>query len=452
MIKEYLNKRFFSFLILIFCSGSSLAMTLPIMSLYLLNEVHADKDQLGNFFTVSAISGIVVTQIIARFSDSKLSRRDLMILGYVAGSLMALTYIFFPSYGIIVTVGVLFSSLSMVATPQVFALAREYALLKYGDALMFTSYIRAVFSLAWVMTPPIAYTIFVDFGSRFTFMVAAFIFLTGSVVACFTMPKALFKTGSVHDFESAPSSSIGDLIDRERENDSGGTNGESVSAKPEDRGTSETAENETKRSGGLFKLFKSGNFVSTAFLFLAFMLLWCCNSAYLISMPIFVTKEAAITGAFVETDRLPGIMMGLAALLEIPVMIFCGRLAKRTGLKTLIILCAVFGCSFYLCLSFVTASAWSLLAMQVLNAIFIGILASLGMVYMQELLPKFPGQATTLYNNSVNTGGIISGYLVSKALNYGGSAMVFRVGIVFTALALILLFFVRKVKVEGAES
>ncbi|MEE3486055.1 MAG: hypothetical protein VZQ98_17265, partial [Bacteroidales bacterium] len=63
-----------------------------------------------------------------------------------------------------------------------------------------------------------------------------------------------------------------------------------------------------------------------------------------------------------------------------------------------------------------------------------------------------PGQATTLYNNSVNTGGIISGYLVSKALNYGGSAMVFRVGIVFTALALILLFFVRKVKVEGAES
>ena len=452
MIKEYLNKRFFSFLILIFCSGSSLAMTLPIMSLYLLNEVHADKDQLGNFFTVSAISGIVVTQIIARFSDSKLSRRDLMILGYVAGSLMALTYILFPSYGIIVTVGVLFSSLSMVATPQVFALAREYALLKYGDALMFTSYIRAVFSLAWVMTPPIAYTIFVDFGSRFTFMVAAFIFLTGSVVACFTMPKALFKTGSVHDFESAPSSSIGDLIDRERENDAGGTNGESVSVKPEDRRTSETAENETKRSGGLFKLFKSGNFVSIAFLFLAFMLLWCCNSAYLISMPIFVTKEAAITGAFVETDRLPGIMMGLAALLEIPVMIFCGRLAKRTGLKTLIILCAVFGCSFYLCLSFVTASAWSLLAMQVLNAIFIGILASLGMVYMQELLPKFPGQATTLYNNSVNTGGIISGYLVSKALNYGGSAMVFRVGIVFTALALILLFFVRKVKVEGAES
>lgn len=452
MIKEYLNKRFFSFLILIFCSGSSLAMTLPIMSLYLLNEVHADKDQLGNFFTVSAISGIVVTQIIARFSDSKLSRRDLMILGYVAGSLMALTYIFFPSYGIIVTVGVLFSSLSMVATPQVFALAREYALLKYGDALMFTSYIRAVFSLAWVMTPPIAYTIFVDFGSRFTFMVAAFIFLTGSVVACFTMPKALFKTGSVHDFESAPSSSIGDLIDRERDNDAGGTNGESASAKPEERGTSETAENETKRSGGLFKLFKSGNFVSIAFLFLAFMLLWCCNSAYLISMPIFVTKESAITGAFVETDRLPGIMMGLAALLEIPVMIFCGRLAKRTGLKTLIILCAVFGCSFYLCLSFVTASAWSLLAMQVLNAIFIGILASLGMVYMQELLPKFPGQATTLYNNSVNTGGIISGYLVSKALNYGGSAMVFRVGIVFTALALILLFFVRKVKVEGAES
>ena len=72
MIKQYLNKRFFSFLTLIFCSGSSLAMTLPIMSLYLLNEVHADRDELGNFFTVAAISGIVITQIIAKFSDSRL--------------------------------------------------------------------------------------------------------------------------------------------------------------------------------------------------------------------------------------------------------------------------------------------------------------------------------------------------------------------------------------------
>lgn len=416
-------------------------MTLPIMSLYLLNEVHADRDELGNFFTVAAISGIVITQIIARFSDSRLSRRDLMILGYSAGAMMALTYIFFPSYGVIVTAGVLFYSLSMVATPQVFALAREYALLKYGDALMFTSYLRAVFSLAWVMTPPIAYTLFVDFGSKFTFTVAAVIFIIGALVAFFMMPRALFKSGSVHDFENAPSSSLSDLIDSEASESEKPRNAEPEPVR--------TAESNTRKTG-LKELFKTGNAGSIILLFLAFMLLWCCNSAYLISMPIFVTKEAVLGGSLAETERLPGIMMGLAALLEIPVMILCGRIAKRIGLKTLIMFCALSGCGFYLCLVFGTVSTVSLLAFQVLNAVFIGILASLGMVYMQELLPKFPGQATTLYNNSVNTGGIISGYLVTRALNLGGAVDVFRAGILFTAAAFVLLVFVRKVKIEPA--
>jgi SET family sugar efflux transporter-like MFS transporter len=441
MIKEYLNKRFFSFLTLIFCSGSSLAMTLPIMSLYLMNEVHADGSQLGNFFIISAVSGIIVTQIIAKFSDSKLSRRDLMILGYSAGALTTLTYIFFPDYGIIVTAGVAFSSISMVATPQVFALAREYALLKYGDALMFTSYLRAVFSLSWVMTPPIAYVLFVDYGSRFTFMVATMIFLTGALVAFFMMPKALFKSGSEHDFEDTPSSSIGDLMDSENSNETG-RNSQSEAHAEDVKGDS---------SRGFKNLLKSGNVMSIVFLFLAFMLLWCCNSAYLISMPVFVTREASVAGTLIDTNRLPGVMMGLAALLEIPVMIYCGGLARKIGLKTLIILCGCFGCLFYVSLSFGPISSVSLLFMQIFNAIFIGILASLGMVYMQELLPKFPGQATTLYNNSVHTGGIISGYLVSRAMSAGGTVLVFETGIVFTAIAVVLLFAVSGVGISRKD-
>ena len=104
MLKSYLNQRFFAFIILIFCSGSSLAMILPIMSLFLTNEVGVNDFQLGLFFTCSSIFGIFVSQVIARFSDERISRRLLIMLGYFAGALMALTYIICPKYEKLTTI------------------------------------------------------------------------------------------------------------------------------------------------------------------------------------------------------------------------------------------------------------------------------------------------------------------------------------------------------------
>ena len=192
MLKSYLNQRFFAFIILIFCSGSSLAMILPIMSLFLTNEVGVNDFQLGLFFTCSSIFGIFVSQVIARFSDERISRRLLIMLGYFAGALMALTYIICPKYEAIITIGIIFSSISMIATPQVFALAREYALFKYGDALMFTSYIRAVFSLSWVIIPPFTYFLFTQYGSFGSFSMAIGLFVTAVAVTFFTMPAKVF--------------------------------------------------------------------------------------------------------------------------------------------------------------------------------------------------------------------------------------------------------------------
>jgi len=105
-----------------------------------------------------------------------------------------------------------------------------------------------------------------------------------------------------------------------------------------------------------------------------------------------------------------------------------------------------FGWLFYLLISVVPLCGWVLLVLQLFNALFIGILASLGMVYMQELLPSVPGQATTLYNNSVNTGNIISGMMVTLLMSLGSARYVFYCGTILTLIALLLLLMVRKVK------
>ncbi len=49
------------------------------------------------------------------------------------------------------------------------------------------------------------------------------------------------------------------------------------------------------------------------------------------------------------------------------------------------------------------------LELQILNAIFLGILCGIGMLYFQDLMPEKIGSATTLYANTSRVGWIIAG-------------------------------------------
>ena len=51
-----------------------------------------------------------------------------------------------------------------------------------------------------------------------------------------------------------------------------------------------------------------------------------------------------------------------------------------------------------------------LLALQLLNAIYIGILAGIGMLYFQDLMPGQAGAATTLYTNTTRVGWIVQAH------------------------------------------
>ena len=83
---------------------------------------------------------------------------------------------------------------------------------------------------------------------------------------------------------------------------------------------------------------------------------------------------------------------------------------RRFGKRFLMRLSAVAGVLFYVGMLTVHTPAL-LLAMQVLNAIYIGILAGIGMLYFQDLMPGQAGAATTLYTNTTRVGWIIAGSL-----------------------------------------
>lgn len=343
----------FAFLAVAFLAGIASALQTPTLSLFLTDEVQVRPAMVGFFFTGSAVIGILVSQFLARHSDTRGDRKSLIFFCCILGALACLLFAWNRNYFILLIVGVFLSSFGSTATPQVFALAREHADKTGREAVMFSSILRAQISLAWVIGPPLAFALALNFGFDIMYLGAAVTFVICGFIVRWklpSMPKAI--NVSTEAPLEAP---------RRHRRD-------------------------------------------TLLLFITCAMMWGCHSLYLINMPLYVINELNLP------DKLAGIMMGTAAGLEIPVMLIAGYYAKRFGKKRLMLLAILSGGIFFIGMLTVKSEIL-LLLLQIFNAIFIGILAGIGMIYFQDLMPGQAGSATTLYTNTVRAGWIMAGTL-----------------------------------------
>ncbi len=341
-----------AFLVVAFLSGIAGALQLPTLSLFLASEVQARPFMVGIFFTGSAVIGICVSQLLAVRSDRQGDRKTLIFQCCLLGALGCILYAWNRNYFVLLFLGVLLSSFGSTANPQMFALAREHADKTGREAVMFSTIMRTQVSLAWVIGPPIAFALALGFGFQVMYICAALAFICCALIVKYLLPsmnKSALKTSATLQ---APARNRRD----------------------------------------------------TLLLFVGCTLMWSCNNIYLINMPLYVVQQLHLP------EALAGKLMGLAAGLEIPVMLIAGYYARRFSKRALMRCSAVCGVLFYSGLMLFDSTV-SLLLLQVLNAIFIGILAGIGMLYFQDLMPGQAGSATTLFSNSTRVGWIIAGSL-----------------------------------------
>ncbi|EOV5873410.1 TPA: sugar efflux transporter SetB [Klebsiella pneumoniae] len=341
-----------AFLIVAFLTGIAGALQTPTLSLFLTNEVHVRPAMVGFFFTGSAVIGILVSQFLAGRSDRQGDRKQLIVVCCLLGVLACVLFAWNRNYFILLFIGVFLSSFGSTANPQMFALAREHADRTGREAVMFSSILRAQVSLAWVIGPPLAYALAMGFGFTAMYLSAAAAFIVCGIMVWLFLPSMR-------------------------------------KAKPVATGRLEAPRTHRRDALLLFSICT---------------LMWGTNSLYIINMPLFIINELHLP------EKLAGLMMGTAAGLEIPTMLIAGYYARRFGKRFLMRLSAVAGVLFYVGMLTVHTPAL-LLAMQVLNAIYIGILAGIGMLYFQDLMPGQAGAATTLYTNTTRVGWIIAGSL-----------------------------------------
>ncbi|HEB1799685.1 TPA: sugar efflux transporter [Escherichia albertii] len=375
-----------AFLIVAFLTGIAGALQTPTLSIFLADELKARPIMVGFFFTGNAVMGILVSQFLARHSDKQGNRKLLILLCCLFGVMACTLFAWNRNYFILLSTGILLSSFASTANPQMFALAREHADMNGRETVMFSTFLRAQISLAWVIGPPLAYELAMGFSFKVMYLTAAIAFVLCGLIVWLFLPSIQ---------KSIP-----------------------ATTRPVDMSTTSHSRRDTW------------------LLFVVCTMMWGANNLYIINMPLFIIDELHFT------DRLAGEMIGIAAGLEIPAMLIAGYFIKRIGKRFLMLIAIVSGICFYASVLMATTPTVEL-ELQILNAIFLGILCGIGMLYFQDLIPEKIGFATTLYANTSRVGWIIAGSLDGIMVEIWSYHSLFWLAIGMLSIAMICLLFIK---------
>ncbi|WP_301099090.1 sugar efflux transporter [Otariodibacter sp.] len=381
-----------AFLMVIFMTGLAGALQVPALSVYLHKEVTNDPMLVGLFYSVNSLVSMTLSQIIAHYSDKKPNRKKIIAISCMMQMFGCLIFAFNRDYYVLLILGTLILGLGSSVTSQLFALSREYSKSQKRDSTMFNTVLRAQLSLAWIVGPPLAYFLSDQFGFTFMYSAAATIFAISIIIVLLMLPQAV--TSSLQNANS----------------------------------------DQTLREEGI-----TSNRNSVLILSVVCLLAWTCNSMMFINMPIYLNTNLGLS------DRLTGVLMGTAAGIEIPVMLIAGYCTHWVSKKTLMFIGVIAGMGYYISLSFFAQTELQLIASQILNGLFIGIIASIGMLYFQDLMPYKMGTATTLFNNTSSGSWVLAGPIAGFMASQFGYHSTWYLAITLCAIALIFMLFVRKI-------
>ena len=379
-----LSRRLLPLGLVFLTSGIATAVVGPFLGLFLSTAVHASPLQVTVFLMAASLSGVGMSWAIGRISDRRPMRRLLLIVAALAGCAGTGLTAVVRDYWVLLALTATATAIAGSLYPQSFAYARQVLLRDDPSrAAMGISALRTVFSISWVGGPPLAAFLLEAGDFRHLYGTAAVMYLLAALVAVRWLPEV--------EAPAAPR-----------------TNGEPVSAR-------------------VPRLLYP--------ILLGFILLQTTMVLGVQAMPLYLSTE--LGGSIGDA----GLVLGLCAALEIPLMLGFGALSTRVPLRTIILAgtaCAVA----YQALATMATSVWMLAAAQVLNAVFIAAASGLGITYVQDMMPDFPGRATTMFTNTFPIGQILSAPLFGLAQQYG-FRLAFVLNLVLSVLGLILLFAAR---------
>lgn len=347
-----------------FVLGLATSFVVPFLSLWGTESVGMTPFVFGMFMTSTALSSIVLSTLLARWSDTRAPRRTVLLLAGAGGALGYVGYAWISHPLALAAVGMVLLGVASASFPQLFAHAREELARPENsrlDASFAMSVLRAAFALAWTVGPALGAAVVQRFGYRATFLTSSALFCVFIGVVWRSVPSRLPVVAD----DVAATASLGQLL----------------------------------RRPALL-----ANFV-------AFALVFAALSLNLMNLPLLLTTELHGDAGHV------GVAFTIAPIAEMPLMLWFGRLASRGHQLAVIQFGVSMAVAYFLGLMLAAAPA-HVYPLQLLNAAAVAITMSVAIPYFQDLLPGQTGVATSIYTSSYSLGCLLGyfgfGVLVSS--------------------------------------
>jgi SET family sugar efflux transporter-like MFS transporter len=328
----------------------------PFMSMFGTQEVKMSNFTFGVFMTFTSISSIVLSTLLAHWSDTRISRRSMLVLGAACGTAGYAAYAMVRDVVALTLIGSLVLGIASITFSQLFAHAREMLSrsdIPAGDTPLYMNVFRLFFALAWTVGPATAAWCLSLYSYRGTFLVAALVFFLFLLAVLRYVPYAPPFARS----QSTPPMPLRQALVRP---------------------------------------------VVLAH-FIAFSLVFTAATICMSNLPLLVLNTLA------GTERQVGIVYSVAPVFELPFMFIAGMLATKGDQARLIRLAVILSVVYYAGLS-VVGSPWHIYPLQVISAAIVAVTSGIAITFFQNFLPDQVGTATNLYSTSMRLGGI-AGYL-----------------------------------------
>ncbi|HAR6042099.1 TPA: MFS transporter [Staphylococcus pseudintermedius] len=393
MFRELLTiKNYKLFIVNMMLIGMGIAITVPFFVLFATNQLGMTTNQFGLLLALAAISQFTMNSIVARFSDTHaINRKVIIIVGLFMGAISFTLPFFVHSVVLFIILYAIFQGLFAPAMPQLYASARESINQSTSSsrAVFANSVLRSMFSFGFLFGPLVGNILNQSWGYSGLFGGTVAIILTTLLLQVFFFKDIKAKKpvrDSIMTEQDAPS------------------------------------------------MLKHRYLIVP---FIAFVLLHIGQWMYTLNMPLFVTQYLH------EEEKYVGHLASLCAGLEVPFMIILGMVASKVETRTLLAIAAVCGSLFFGSIG-IFESIYMMLVGQVLLAAFLAVLLGIGISYFQDVLPQYPGYASTLFANAMVIGQLLGNLLGGAMSQWVGLGNVFYVSALSLACGFVLILFTKK--------
>lgn len=140
------------FMICMMLQGMAISISSPFLAVYFTTKLGVSAGTFGIFTAVTLISGVWLSSIIAKRSDSGLNRKTLMFTAMLFNALAFAGYLFIHEFYALLLYMTVFTAFGAPAMPQLFASAREAVNTSpSADHAFANSSLRSMFS--WGLSP-----------------------------------------------------------------------------------------------------------------------------------------------------------------------------------------------------------------------------------------------------------------------------------------------------------